>query len=137
MAEMDAVALAKTIYLGDRACKSLLIDGWNDEVRVQVDCISRVRGETWNFYTAEDIEDGFIVFENVKSVVLDPPGPLPDDYIDGLFVAETANDQAKYLFSFMAAATDASGRSTTVTVRTKAGSIALEDPKRPGDRVRL
>lgn len=53
----------RTIYLGDRACKSLVLDGWKNEVKIQIDSISRVRGEAWDFYTEEDVDDGFLVFE--------------------------------------------------------------------------
>lgn len=44
-----------SIYLGDRACKAILLDGWRKEVKIQIDAISRVRGETWDFYSAEDV----------------------------------------------------------------------------------
>ncbi len=34
----------KTVYLGDRACKAVVIDGWRNEIKFNIDCVSRVRG---------------------------------------------------------------------------------------------
>lgn len=72
----------------------------------------------------------------MTSIVLDPPGPLPNDYIEGLFAEELAGDLTRYLFSFHVGAGDASGRCTDVVVRIKGASLALEDPKKPGERMR-
>jgi hypothetical protein len=61
--------LEKTVYLGDRLCKSIVLDGYAREVKIKIDLISRVRGESWNFYSAEDIDDGYVVLEGVESAV--------------------------------------------------------------------
>jgi len=86
----DIPGLLKTIYLGDRACKSVKINGWTSSVAIEVDCISRVRGAEWSFYTDEDLEGGFLVFEGVSSIEFQPPGLMPNDYF-GDFRAEPSS----------------------------------------------
>src|SRR5580765_715054 len=71
----------RTIYLGDRTCKAITMDGWRHELRIQIDCISRVRAEQWDYYTDEDLPDGYLVFEKVESVVFEPAGHIPNDWI--------------------------------------------------------
>jgi len=132
---MDVVEFLKTIYLGDRACKSILIDGWNAEVKLQVDCISRVRSASWNYYNAEDLPDGFIVFEGVKSIDFDPPGLIPNDLINDIRAEPLPNDPAKYLIVLNISAVDREANSTEVEVRIRADAVALEDHKRPGKRI--
>ncbi len=68
MEKSDPLSLKQSIYLGDRAIKLIILDGWNELAKIQVDSISRVRSADgkWNYYTAEDIEDGFLVFGNVR-----------------------------------------------------------------------
>lgn len=88
-------AILETIYLGDRAGKSIRIDGWNSTVALELNCISRVRGPSWNFYTAEDIEGGFLVFKGVDSIAFDPPGLVPDDYF-GNFRAEPSSRPGRW-----------------------------------------
>src|SRR4051812_42057369 len=90
---MDPRKFINTIYLGDRACKNILLDGWTDRVVFEVDLISRIRSESgrWEYYTDEDIPGGLIVFTGVVSTTFEHSGPLPNDQIE--FVAvEAAHD---------------------------------------------
>jgi hypothetical protein len=78
---MNPQPFLNTIYLGDRACKAIYIDAWNKVAKIQIDSISRVRGETWDYYTNEDIVDGWLVFLGVESFTMSPPGKIPNDYV--------------------------------------------------------
>ena len=130
----------RTIYLGDRACTSLLIDGLNDRVVLRVDAISRIRSTSgdWEFYTEEDIPDGLIVFEGVDSIRFDPPGLIPNDLINSLEVelvklgGEELNTVDLYLFKASVTSAGPEGYRGQVLVEIVAKGVHLEDPLRPG-----
>ena len=128
------IEFLKTIYLGDRACKSMQIDGWNSVVKIQVDCISRVHGEAWDFGTDEDIEDGFLVFEGVRTFSLSPPGVIPNDLINEIKV-ESGSQSKEYRVTLSIDSVDASGKHTEVLLSIDAQGLHLEDPKRPGLKI--
>ena len=96
--------LMQTIYLGDRGCKSILIDGWNDLVKLEITCVSRVRSATWDFYTDEDLENGKLVFSGVTQIIFDPPGCMPNSYIDVISVKEVEDSLFEFIFSVGASA---------------------------------
>ena len=124
---MDPAEFIRTIYLGDRACKSIIVDGWAEEVRVQVDCISRVRGETWNYYREENLVDGFIVFEGVNRIDWDPGGKIPNDAFQSLTVESCEEREGKYVFSLEISSWDHEAKAFfPVHLKIYANAIALE-----------
>lgn len=133
---MNPKQLLESVYLGDRACKAVLIDAWRKRVAIQVDVISRLKPETqtWDFHTAADIKDGWLVFTNVRSVRFAPAGPLPNDLINDVSVKATDSpgSQPDYLFELSIGSVDDSGNSTEVFVRVEASGLHLEDPAKPG-----
>ena len=133
---MNPEQLLQSIYLGDRGCKSVLIDSWNQRVAIQVTVISRLKpgAKTWEFYTDADITDGWLVFSDVHSVRFEPPGPLPNDLINEVSVKpiDSPERQPAYLFEVFIDSVDGTGNRTEVLVRIEAGRVHLEDPAKPG-----
>lgn len=132
---MNVVEFLKTIYLGDRGFKSIMLDGWNSEVKIQATQISRVRSAQWDYYTAEDLPNGFIVFEGVSSVSLEPGGVVPNDSINEIRAQADPDATGKYLITMSVDAVDHIGNRTEVEIRIRANSMALEDPSKPGIRI--
>lgn len=137
MQKMNPVELAKTIYLGDRAVKAVFIDGWARTVKIQIDVISRIRSQDgrWDFYTAEDIEDGFLVLTGVASLVFDPPGAIPSDYVVDFQVVEVSeSDFSGYKIQLMSA--DVEGlQKGKADIFAYAEGLYLEDPRFPGKQI--
>lgn len=133
---------SKTLYLGDRACKCVMIDGWNQRVSIEVDTISRIRDVSghWNYYTAEDIKDGRIVFEPVYHCSFEPQGLLPSEWIDIVSVeplshANPSGTRQSYLFMLSLGAIDEAGNPRELTMKIIAEAMHLEDPEKPGVKI--
>lgn len=127
----------KTIYLGDRSCKSILIDGWSERVVIQVDQISRIRSESgqWEFYTEEDIIDGLLVFTGVRNIKFEPTGYVPNDLINSIEVMpihESDNiHHDMFLFRCSIDSADSRAVHTEVIIELVAQNIHLECPQQP------
>lgn len=135
MSVNDALQFFRSIYLGDRACAGLRIDSTRDEVRVVIDEISRVRSADgrWNYYNDENIINGCIVFGNVQSVSFNMTGLLPNDYVELLGVRE-ASGGLQFQLELGCVGADALTRSFVLEVT--ASDVYLEDPNRPGAKIR-
>jgi hypothetical protein len=133
---MNVQNFIRTLYLGDRACKAIIIDGWSNTVRLQVDCISRVRSAsgTWDYYTDEDVTDGILVFEDVDRVELRNAGHMPNDSINSIEVTEQEGDRVTVEISVDSVEPNATHHETWLRVRCK--SVCIEDPAHRGTGMR-
>jgi len=122
----------KTIYLGDRACESITIDGSRNRIAIQVDEISRVRNPsgTWNYYNDENIADGLLVFSDVRSILFEPTGPIPNDYLELSEAEMLPDDFCRFKLSI--GSVNELSQSTDVIVTIEAKRLHLEDPVKPG-----
>jgi hypothetical protein len=125
----------KTIYFGDRACKSIAIDCWQRTFKIQATVISRVRGKEWNFYADEDIENGYLVFDDVSQWGMTPVGFLPDDVINYV-VAEEASAQGRFSVKLsIDSVNQLTAEHTEVFIEFEARSAHLEDPLKPNEKI--
>ena len=94
----DPLKFLKTIYLGDRGVTGISMDSVRKTVKIHIDCISRVRGENWNYYTDEDLENGAIVFTGCKKFFFDTNGILPSDFIEIESLEQLADNEYSIVF---------------------------------------
>jgi hypothetical protein len=132
--------MAKTLYLGDRACKRIIIDGWRRLFAIEVNRISRIRNPSgeWGFYSDEDIVDGMIVFEGVSSFEFAPSGFVPSDWIEFVTVdqlSERSAGASEFKAVLSLGAIDQQGNAKEVSLTVCASSLHLEDPSRPGVKI--
>lgn len=130
----DIAEFLKTVYLGDRGLKGLRLDLWDNRLALQVDCISRVRGDRWNFYSDEDIENGLIVFEGVRHVAIEPVGVWPESFINELR-AEPSDDQTGHQIFCSVDGFDQWGKDVEATIRFTAKAIYLIDLADPDTKI--
>jgi len=136
---LTPIEFLNTIYLGDRGCKAIRIETWKREVVLEIDQLSRIRSESgnWEFYTDEDIIDGRLVFTGVESVGFDPSGPLLNDFINDISATVGSGESnGRWVFEVWIGAAASDGRSIEVKVRIVAADVHIEDPARPGVKIR-
>jgi hypothetical protein len=141
---MDPRDFIDTIYLGDEGGMSVLIDSSKSEVKLQVTCIHRVRSEEWNFYTAEDLISGFVVFEGVKelsfhefgSSFFNPECLLHLDYMESIEVKLLDVEKQAFEFVIKINVLFSIEKTSQIEIRMVGRSIALEPFDQPGHRIR-
>jgi len=135
---MNFKTFINTIYLGDRACKSLLLNGWEGRVEITVNLLSRIRDSTgnWNFYSEEDIENGIIVFAGIEEVFIEPSGRFPNDAIEHLVVEKVTENGVGH-FRLTANQVTEEGETHRVIVRIVAKDLYLIDPINPETELRI
>ena len=137
MEKSDPISFKQSIYLGDRAIKLIVVDGWSGLVKIQIDSISRVRSRDgkWNYYTAEDIEDGFLVFGNVRLFAISPTGAIPNDYVTSFELNYGQPSNEVFRARIITAGLLPTGERGEIAIEVVGDVFYLEDPNRPGEKI--
>lgn len=127
----------KTIYLGDRWLQKIIIDGENNTIIVQVNLISRIKEgtERWDFYSEEDIENGQIIFSDVKKFTFDPIGYMPNDFIQ-IEIDQQKDKNQKYYEFHLFFGHGTKTETKTINLKIWASAISLQDPNNPSRVIR-
>lgn len=140
MNRLNPPEFLRTIYVGDRACRAILIDSWKAQVALEVDLISRIRSPSgnWEHYSNEDIPRGRIVFSGVETIQFNPSGPLPNDLINEISVkpAGTNAGNERWAFEISISSLASDGSNTEIIVHLIGNGVHLEDPRQPGIQIR-
>ncbi len=131
---MNPLEFSKTIYLGDRFVEGFHYDAQNRVVKIQVDCISRVRGNSWNYYTDEDIQHGILIFNKVNCLILEPEGFDPNDWIEVLHVQQISAELFKVNISM--GLVNSAGLATEMLASIECEELFLADPREPEQIIR-
>ncbi|HWD17720.1 MAG TPA: DUF6258 family protein [Verrucomicrobiae bacterium] len=127
---------AKTLYLGDRACKRLIIDGWLRLIALEMDSVIRIVEGSTSLEDDEKIENGRLVFEGVTKYELQPQGFLPCDWIDFVDVISIMeNGKSSLRAEFAIGACGETEAIKQISLIIWASSFYLEDPLYPGVKI--
>jgi len=124
--------LINSIYLGDRCCKGIYIDFWEEIIKLKIDCISRIRSPSgyWEYYNDENIDDGYIVFSGIESYKINPMGVLANDFIFNYYIKNTEEQSCgKKIYTFIFEV------GYPMEIEIKARELWLEDPQKPGVKI--
>lgn len=128
---MNPIKFLKTLYFGDRFCTKLVLDGYNNQLELHLNQISRIRDESgeWNYYSDEDIKNGVIVIEGIKKVVLDQSGLIPNDQVYSI----SANEIGEGIFEFIieTSRVDENAITHDLIIRIEGENVYLVDPTKP------
>lgn len=132
---MNPVKFLKTLYFGDRFCTKLVLDGYNNQVELHVNLISRVRDESgeWDYYTDEDVENGAVVIIGVKKVTLDESGLIPNDQIYDVYANEI--NEGIYEFVIETSYVDKKALTHDLVIKVVADGVYLFDPAKPDMKI--
>jgi hypothetical protein len=119
-----------TLYFGDRFLKSVEIDGIRNQVRLQVNLISRVNPSTgrWDYYDKGDTEDGWLVFANVRALKINASSGLPNDEIHVISAKRAADLSNFFDVEIELASVDENSTHTEAKLFLSAADVYLLDP---------
>lgn len=115
-----------SIYLGDRFCENFIIS--DDKILLQINCISRLKEgtEEWNYYSKEDIEHGYLVFDEVIDFSLSSEMTFNDEVYE-IKIIEKANET--YTFIVYGCNVSEDAVSTDIEMQIRAKEFYIFDPQ--------
>jgi len=125
----------KTVYLGDRFIKEIVLDSYKREMKIKINEISRIRSQSglWDYYNDENIEDGYLVFTEVDNFSMEPLGSIPNGELhDWKF--ENLKENTYKVTLFMGAHRQ-NGEYNEVIINLTSDGLCLEDPQKPSERI--
>lgn len=127
-------SILKTVYLGDRYCKSEKYDAQKGIYQVQMNCISRIRSSDgeWNFYNDENIDDGIISFEGVSDIERSSELEINDEIFS---IEILASEESYYIFHLIGSYVNDEGVTSEVSVRIEAKEVCLINPMYPDKKI--
>jgi len=134
---MNTIDFLKTLYFGDRYCVDFNIDSKNKEVRIIVNCISRIRSESgeWDYYCDKDVEMGTVVIYGVNEIILDKTGLMPNDAIYDIYAIKIENELYKFIIEVSYANEEAEITDLTFTVIGE--GVYLLDPSNSNSNIKI
>lgn len=132
---MELIALLKSLYLGDCACKAIWIRSWKQEVAIQVDAMSRIQPDG-GVVLGSVLEDPWIVFTSVDALSITPLGPIPNDAIEVESVEQVESlqrDGLRYETKLAVTSVQGVGKYVHLTITLRHGGAFVEN--RDGVRV--
>lgn len=127
----------KSVYVGDRFVKEIVLDSYKNEVKIKINLISRIRehkNHEWGFCNDENIEDGYIVFTEVSHFSMQPLGLIPNDELYHWEIKESENGVSEIDF-YMGSYNDREKGQEEVILKIIAVGVCLEDPQDPQNRI--
>lgn len=84
----------RSLYYGEGFCTKLVVNSSDCQIEIHINLISIIRDKfgEWNYYSDEDIKNAAIIITNVKKIVFDESGLIPNDQIYAIH-ATKVNDQ--------------------------------------------
>lgn len=90
----------KKLYYGDSGCKMIVVDGWNECVKIQLDSVFIMKGSSFDYLVDEEVKDGFLVFEGVSD--LSWVGRfIPNDVVNSITCSNNIDSQDGKCFFFL------------------------------------
>ena len=82
----------KNLYYGHSGCKMIVVDGWNECVKIQLDSVFIMKCSSFDYLVDEEVKDGFLVFEGV--IDLSWVGRfIPNDVVNSITCSNNIDSQ--------------------------------------------